>query len=54
MVNILLLIDLILWGLVFFPLITLFFLWFDTSTRQRRVWVRYEPAKINRVTLKRE
>ncbi len=54
MANISLLIDLILWGLVFFPLITLFFLWFDTPTRQRRVWVRYEPAKINWATLKRE
>lgn len=59
MTNILLLVDLmlwsILWSLVFFPLITMFFLWFvDTPTRQRRVWVRYEPAKINWATLKRE
>lgn len=54
MVNLLLLIDLILWSLVCFPLITLFFLWFDTPTRQRRVWVRYELAKINWATLKRE
>jgi len=54
MSNTLLLVKLILWGLVFLPFITPFFVWFDTSTRQRRVWVRYEPAKINWATLKRE
>lgn len=45
-------IELILWGLVFLPLIVLLFYWFDRPVRQRWLWVRCEVTEINRATLR--